>query len=95
MELTLKDKKEDLNWAGLFLSPLKTIKSSELSEKNHQSLKELISYVIKLNKDSIIDDNQLKDILMLVCSNYIANEVDVRISKKFDEKLLTYFSRIL
>lgn len=94
MELTLKHTKEERSWLSLFLKPTRYVTSYEISEINHQSFKKIISDLRKLNKDSIIDDKQFQDILMFVCTTYIENEVEARVSKKFSEKLLNIFDKI-
>lgn len=94
MEL-VKHKKED-EFIDLILSNLRpsTNSLSRISEANKQTLKELINYLSKLNKTNIIDEKQFAELVILACANFIENEVEIRISKSLNDKIIYFFEKL-
>ncbi len=94
MEL-IRHKKED-EFIDLVLSSLKPSSSSlsRISEINRQSLKELINYLTKLKKDETIDGNLFSELIIIACANFIENEVEFRVSKSINERIMFYFKKL-
>lgn len=94
MEL-VKHKKED-EFIDLVMSSLRPSSNnlSRISETNRQSLKELVNYLSKLKKDGIITENQFSELVILACANFIENEIEVRISKSLNDKIMYFFEKL-
>jgi hypothetical protein len=91
MEIALSDKK----YVDLVLSNIKSNNCLiRLSKTNRESLKEMISYLTNLNKNNLIDEIQLSDLIALACANYIENEVELRIEKSISNKLIFFLEHI-
>ena len=95
MEL-IKSKEKEEEFIDLVLSNLRPSSNSlsRISEVNRQSLKELINFLSKLKKEDVIDDKQFAELTILACANFIENEVEVRISKSIDEKIMLFFEKL-
>ena len=91
----VKHKKED-EFIDLVMSSLRPSSNSlsRISETNRQSLKELVNYLSKLKKDEIIDEKQFSELVILACANFIENEVEVRISKSLNDKIMFFFEKL-
>ena len=91
----IKHNKED-EFLDLVLSSLKPASNSlsRISEANKQSLKELINYLSKLKRDAIIDDKQFSELIIMACANFIENEVEVRISKSINDRIMFFFEKL-
>jgi len=94
MEL-VKHKKED-EFIDLVMSSLRPSSNnlSRISETNRQSLKELVNYLSKLKKDDIISENQFSELIILACANFIENEVEIRISKSLNDRIMYFFEKL-
>jgi len=94
MEL-IKHKKEN-EFIDLILSSLRPSSNnlSRISETNRQSLKELINYLSRIKKDDIIDEKQFAGLVILTCANFIENEVEVRISKSLNDRIMFLFEQL-
>lgn len=94
MEL-VKHKKED-EFINLVLSNLRPSSNSlsRMSETNRQSLKGLINYLSELKKGNIIDEKQFSELIILACANFIEIEVELRISKSLNDKVMFFFEKL-
>ncbi len=94
MEL-IKHKEED-RLMDLVLSGLKPSpgKLSSISKVNKQSLTELVNYLTRLKKDEIINDKLFSEFIILACANFIENEVELRISKSINDKIMYHFAKL-
>lgn len=94
MEL-VKHKKED-EFIDLVMSSLRPSSNnlSRISETNRQSLKELVNYLSKLKKDNIINENQFSELVILACANFIENEVEIRISRLLNDRIMYFFEKL-
>lgn len=61
---------------------------------NRQMLKELVNYFTKLKKNNIINEDQFSKLVILACKNYIENEIEIRISKSLNNKIINFFEKI-
>lgn len=87
--------KLDKEYINLVLSSLKSENPlTRMSELNRKSLKELVKYLSKLNKEQLIDDKQLSELISMACANYIENEVEIRIERTLNDKLMYFFDKI-
>ena len=96
----IKNESQNMNlvknseFIDMVLPTLKRVNSlSNISEKNRQSLKGIVSYLSKLRNDKVIDDASFFELLLIACSNFIENEVEIRISKSFSDRLLFLFEK--
>ena len=62
----------------------------DFSKMNNLSIKHVIAYLTNLKKDHVISDAQLTDLLYIMVSNYIANEVETRVVDMVTEKVYDY-----
>ena len=87
---------KDGEFINLLLSSLKPSSNSlsRISETNRQTLKELINYLSKLKKDEILDEKQYNELVVLACANFIENEVEARISKSLNDKIMLFFEKL-
>lgn len=91
MEITKLDKA----YVNLVLSSVKPENSlTRLSESNRKSLSEIIKYLSEINRRGLIDDKKVSELISIACANYIENEVEFRIDKIFNEKVLNFFENI-
>lgn len=67
---------------------------SRLTEVNRKSLKELISYLTSLKKENLIDERQFTELVTLACANFIENEVETRVSRSVNNRVLFFLERI-
>jgi len=94
MELTVKNKKED-QFLRLLIDSLKSNNTlHKLTQDNKDSLENLVKYLSKLRKESQISDKQFSELLAIACSNFIENEVSVRVTQKLEKKMLFFFENI-
>ena len=92
MELVIKDKE----YIDLVLSGIKRDNSlSRLSNTNRRSLKEMVKYLSSLNKQDLINDQQLSELISLACANYIENEIELRLDNMINDKLMNIFEKFL
>lgn len=91
----IKHKKED-TFIDLVMSSLRPASNSlsRISETNRQSLAELVNYLVKLQKVNNIDDKQFSELVMIACANFIENEVELRISKSLNDRIMLFFEKI-
>ena len=91
MELVKKDKE----YVDLVLSSIKKDNSlSRLNKTNRGSLKEMVRYLSNLNKQDLINDKQLSELVALACANYIENEVEIRLDNILSNKLMNIFVKL-
>jgi hypothetical protein len=87
--------KTDREYVNLVLSSIRSDNPlSRMSKTNRESLKEIVKYLSKLNRQNLIDEKQLTELISLACANYIENEVELRIEKTINNKLLYFFEKI-
>jgi hypothetical protein len=71
------------------------IQRQSFSRLNLEGLKYFISYLNQLRRDGIIGEKELMDLLILVCSNYVENEVgrilDKTLEKSLEKSLMKVF----
>lgn len=92
MEL-IGDKKESfVNFLVENISHYKKI--SNISKSNLVSLQNMISYITRLKNEYTINEKQFTELLTIVCSNFIENEVDKRISNILNEQLKTHILKV-
>ena len=90
MELVKKDKE----YIDLVLSGVRRDNSlSRLSKTNRRSLKEMINYLTSLNKQNLINKQQLSELISLACANYIENEIELRLDNIINSKLMNIFDK--
>lgn len=88
-------KYSNFNYMDLIQSSIRSNKNNLfVNVNNKESLKEMVKYLTKLNKEKIIDENQYEELITLVCANFIENEVKLRIEKNFNNKLMFFFNKI-
>lgn len=92
MEL-IEDKKD--SFVNFLLENISHYKErSNISNSNLDSLQNMISYLTNLKNDFTIDEKQFSELLTIVCSNFIENEVDKRISNMLNKELRTYILKV-
>ena len=91
----IKKRKED-EFINLVLSSVKPSSNSlsRLSEINRISLKEMVAYLTKLKNESTIDDKQFSELITIACANYIENEVESRVSKAIDHRMIMFLEKL-
>jgi len=80
-----------------YVSPYKMGDLMEIIDKpilNRQYLKSLIEYVTELHKIGILDKSQFSTIITNICSNYIENEVSMRLEEKLGQNFYKYLYKI-
>lgn len=92
MELVKKERE--------FLQLLSSSESSNnsfnrLTSANKASLKEMVKYLTDLQKEKIISQDQLSELISLACANYIENEVEIRLDKVLTKKLFGKLFQII
>ncbi len=94
MEL-VKHKSED-EFIDLVISSLKPSSNSlsRISDTNRQSLKGLVKYLSKLKKENVIEAEQFSELITIACANFIENEVEIRLSKSIDKRIMVLFDKI-
>lgn len=93
MELTQLEKKKEL--IDLIAeSFLPAHSSSHLSENNRKSLSGMISYLTRVKSDELINQKQFSELVTLTFANFIENEVEFRISKSVNQRLITLFENL-
>ena len=90
----VKQQKEN-EFANLVVSTVKQPSNnfSRFSETNRESFRELISYFAKIKKKDIINEKQYSELVILACANFIENEVEVKVSKSINDRIMYFFEK--
>ncbi len=63
------------------------VRSSEFSNPNTYSFKNMVKYISSLHEKGIVDDEGFTNLLLYACSIFIENEVNERFQKILANKL--------
>ena len=63
----------------------------DINKANLNALRELVKFVNELKKENRINEQQFTDLIIMICSNFIENEVEERVNKEINERLSAVF----
>ena len=60
---------------------------------NLDVFKDAISKIKNLKERNVIDDKQFADVLLIIATNFIENEIESRINNKINKSICTFFDK--
>jgi len=66
----------------------------QFNNPNLQQFKKTLKFITDLHKSKLINDDDLHDLTVHVCSLFIENEIDKRFRKFFDSKFTSILDKL-
>jgi len=97
MEASLEKKPFSFNWPDLYFKPIYYpcgfVDSRNTSKLNLKSFRAIINKLKELKEENVINEKQFSDILILLATNYIETEVELRVTDRVNETMCTLFEK--